>query len=217
MMISVSKAIAFSFSLARKRGKEWYIKTNHYRCLVFVTASTPQMRACSKGVKKKRIKTTNIIDTVSSKVQNKFTNEKIETGNRPHGVHRSALGRPVHARLLPNRVRELATLSATLLDLRRGGALVIRDGRCVTGGRFSSTRRFSGFGSAAGLGEGISQSGHAHSVWKISFSLTLSGVSSVVPSGNVGMRSPTSVCPVVSSIDNESRCSTIDRNGGPSC
>ena len=159
----------------------------------------------------------NVIDTVSSKVQNKFTNEKNETGNHPHGVHQSALGKPVHTRFLPNRVRELATLSATLLDLRRGGALLVRDCRCTTGSRFSSTFRFSSFSSAKGLGEGTSQSGHAHSVWKISSSFTLSGVSSVVPSGNGGTRASTSVCPVVSSIDNESRCSTIDRNGGPSC
>ena len=175
------------------------------------------MRACSKDINKtKRIKTTNIIDTVSSKVQNKFTNEEIETRHYLHGVRQLARATPVHARFLRVRGRE-ARASATLLDLRRGGTLVVRDGRCAVGARFPSVFRFSGFGLVTGLGEGTSQSGHAHSVWKISSSFTLSGVSSVAPSENGGTRVSISVCPVVSSIDNEGRRSTMDRNGGPSC
>jgi len=170
------------------------------------------MRACSKDIKTKRIKTTNIIDTVSSKVQNKFTNEKSKKGT----TH--VLGAPAHARCLPTRVRgREARASATLLDLRRGCALITRGTRCAAGGRFSSTFRFSGFGSTTGLGEGTSQSGHAHSVWKISSSFTLSGVSSVVAPGSEGTRTSISICPVVPSIDNGGWRSTIDRNGGPSC
>ena len=175
------------------------------------------MRARSKDIKTKRIKTTNVIDTVSSKVQNKFTDEKIETSHHPHGVHQPARRVPTHTRFLPGRVRgREARDSATLLDLRRGRALVVRDGRSAVRGRFSIFR-FSGFGSATGLGEGTSQSGHAHSVWKISTSFILRGVSSVVPSGNGGTRAFISVCLVVSSIDNEGWRSTMDRNGGPSC
>jgi len=176
------------------------------------------MRACGKDIKTKRIKTTNIIDTVSSKVQNKFTNEKIETRHHPHGVHHSARCTPAHPRFLPTRVRgRKARDSATLLDLRRGGALATRDGRSAEHGRFPSVFRFSNFSSAAGLGGRTSQSGHAHSVWKISASFTLRGVSSVVPSENGGMSVSTSVFLVVSSIDNECWRSTMDRNGGPSC
>jgi hypothetical protein len=134
-------------------------------------------------------KTTNIIDTVSSKVQNKFTNEEIETSHHTHGVHQSVRGIPPHARFLPNLARgRVARASATLLDLRRGGVLGAREGRSAARGRFSSVFRFSGFGSATRRGEGTSQSGHAHSVWKISSSFTLRGVSSVVPSENGGMR-----------------------------
>jgi len=86
----------------------------------------------------------------------------------------------------------------------------MRDGRCAAGDRFTS-------GPETGLGNGTSQSGHAHSVWKISSSLTLRGVSSVVPGENGGTRVSISVCSVVSSIDNERWCPTMDRNGGPSC
>ena len=159
------------------------------------------MRACGKDIKTKRIKTTNIIDTVSSKVQNKFTNEKSKQGTRPS---------PAHARCFRVRGRE-ARASATLFDLRRGRALVARGGRCAEGGRFP------GFGSTTGLGEGTSQSGHAHSVWKISFSFMLRGVSNVVASGNEGTRASISVLPVALSIDNRGWRSTMDRNGGPSC
>jgi hypothetical protein len=219
-MISVSKAIAFSFSLARKRGKEWYIKTNHYRCLVFVTASTPQMRACSKGVKKKRIKTTNIIDTVSSKVQNKFTNERKRGRGITHIVFISRPARtPAQARLLPSRVRGCeARASATLFDLRKGVVVFAAGGdRGAWGDRSSSANRFLDFGSATGRGDGASQSGHAHRAWKISSSLTLSGVSDVALAENGGTRVSISVCAVVSSVDNEGWRSTMDRNGGPSC
>jgi len=48
-----------------------------------------------KDIKTKRIKTANIIDTGSSKVQNKFTNEEIETRHHPHGVHHSARRTPL--------------------------------------------------------------------------------------------------------------------------
>ena len=163
---------------------EWYIKANHYRCLVFVTATNGHSaKAGMQRHQGKTNKTTNIIDTVSSKVQNKFTNEEIETSHHTHGVHQSVRGIPPHARFLPNLARgREARASATLLDLRRGGVLGAREGRSVARGRFSS------FGSATGRGEGTSQSGHAHSVWKISSSFTLRGVSSVVPSENGGMR-----------------------------
>jgi len=180
------------------------------------------MRACGKDIRTKRIKTTNIIDTVSSKVQNNFTNEETETRQHPHGVHHSARCTPAHARLLPNRVRVVprgrkARDSATLLDLRRGGDLATRGSCSAVRGRFPSIFRFSGFSSVAGLGEGASQSGHAHSVWKISASFTLRGVSSVAPSENGWVRVSMSVFLVVSSIDNECWRSTMDRNGGPSC
>ena len=159
----------------------------------------------------------NVIDTVSSKVQNKFTNEEIEKRHHPHGVHQPTHRIPAHARFLPTRVRgREARDSATLLDLRRGRALVAQDGRSAVRGLFS-VFRFSGFDSVAGLGEGTSQSGHAHSVWKISSSLTLRGVSSAVPSGNGGTKVSISVCLAVPSIDNEGWRSTMDRNGGPSC
>jgi len=166
------------------------------------------MRACGKDIETKRIKTRNIIDTVSSKVQNKFTNEEIETRHHPHGVHQSARCTPTHAQFLPNRVRVVlrgrkARDSATLLDLRRGGDFAERYISSVVRGRFPSVFRFSGFSSVAGLGEGTSQSGHAHSVWKISASFTLRGVSSVVPSENGGMRVSMSPFLVISSIDNE--------------
>lgn len=170
----------------------------------------PKTRGRSKGIKTKRIKTTNIIDTVCSKVQNKFTNRRIETEHHPHGVHQSALDS--HARLLPNRVRgREARASATLLDLRRGGVLVARAGRSVT------RNLFSGFGLVTELGEGTSQSGHAHNVWKISSSLTLRGGSSVIPWEDEGAEVSVSVHPMVSSTDDEQWRSTMDRNGGPSC
>ena len=166
------------------------------------------MRACGKDIKAKRIKTTNIIDTVSSKVQNKFTNNEIETRHHPHGVHQSVRCTLAHPRLLPNRVRPMlrgrkARDSATLLDLRRGADFAARDGCSAVRSRFPSVFRFSGFSSLTGLGEGTSQSGHAHSVWKISASFTLRGVSSVVPSENGWMRVSMSIFLVVSSIDKE--------------
>ena len=72
------------------------------------------MRACGKDIKTKRIKATNIIDTVSSKVQNKFTNEEIETRHYPHGVYQSARCTPAHARFLPNAYK------SHYEDVRRG-------------------------------------------------------------------------------------------------